>query len=114
MRPPFLAAVAIALFTMGCSVPYTHVWAGTSRRDRLAIVSLNDGARYLIDPHSETCFLLYWGAPVSILCDKLKRNVPESAAHIRWLPDAPPGGREATVPPPSPPTQPLGPALPPS
>jgi hypothetical protein len=108
MRSGFVAVVAVAaMFALtGCTAQYNYARASTKTRGRLAVVSLSDGTKYLIDPRSETCFLVYFGAPVLIPCDPLKRNVPEAAEHIRWLADAPPGGREAPARPLQPPAQP--------
>ena len=115
MRPFLFFAIAMGLTTAGCeSQRHTRtVNAALPAKSTFVFFQLEGGNGYLIDPRTETCFLRqessadYDFALVPVPCDKLKRNVPEAAAHIRWVNAAPPTGREgvpAAPPPASTPT----------
>lgn len=102
MRPLFVLAAALAL--PGCLIPHTQEnQADLQTQGRFSIIDMGGRYSYLIDPRTETCFLRMSGSDfnyslVTVPCDKLKRNLPEAAPHIPWVPDAQPAGGAGATP----------------
>jgi hypothetical protein len=99
-----LLLLAAMLAATGCAFPHTQVsQANLQTQGRFSIIDMGGGFSYLVDPRTETCFLRQLGAEfnfalVPVPCDKLKHNLPEAAAHIPWVPDAPPASGASTPP----------------
>jgi hypothetical protein len=61
------------------------------------VLQIDRTVSYMIDPHTESCILRFWvggysesgGSSVLVDCAKLKKNLPEAAKFITWLPDTP-------------------------
>jgi hypothetical protein len=88
--------LAISMFSLGCK-PATEVRVTIPRGNVLyGVVRIDESFSYLIDPRTESCILRFWvgysesgGSSVLVDCAKLKKNLPEAAKFITWLPDVP-------------------------
>ncbi|MFE8602592.1 hypothetical protein [Archangium violaceum] len=83
--------LAIALGASGCVYPHTQLTTtDLGRQAPFEIIQIDYTHRYIIDPRTESCFLLTLigesGAMVHVPCAKLKKNVPEATAFITWEP----------------------------
>lgn len=91
MRPLLVTLTALLFSACLPHAEVTRVQLG--KQTPFHIIQIDSTFVYLIDPRTETCFLLAGGGEsfgmAHVPCDKLKRNVPEAAPFIAWVPDAP-------------------------
>ncbi|WP_226994105.1 hypothetical protein [Myxococcus hansupus] len=89
MREPLLPYAVLALSLMGCVSSHFDV-VKMSSTEKFAVINIDGRNAYLIDPRTESCFLMTAGggnhSTVHVPCEKLKRNVPEAATFITWAP----------------------------
>lgn len=91
MRPLLLTLSALLFSACHPHAQVTRVQLG--KQTPFHIIQIDSTFLYLIDPRTETCFLVAGNSGAfgmtHVPCDKLKRNVPEAAPFIAWVPDAP-------------------------
>ena len=89
-----LLLTALTALTFSACMPHAEVTrVDLNNQSPFHIVQIDRTFIYLIDPRTETCYLVAGGgdsnfAMSAVPCDKLKHNVPESARFITWVPDA--------------------------
>ncbi|WP_426755578.1 hypothetical protein [Myxococcus sp. Y35] len=92
MRKSLLPNAVLLLSLVGCGVPAHVDYVKLPTEGKFAVIAIDNRNGYLIDPRTESCFLLTSSmdnhAIVHVPCDKLKRNVPEAATFITWVPDS--------------------------
>jgi len=86
-----LLPIALALLTAACAAqrPLRTASPPIPTAQRLVILQVEGSSRYIIDPRSETCFLV-WISMEEVSCEALKRNYPPAADAIAWIPEAAP------------------------
>lgn len=78
-----ILAVSFLLMT-GCS-HISRTTADLGDQKEFGVINMGEKILYIVDPRTESCLLLYVGAAAaSVDCQKLKKNVPESAEYISW------------------------------
>ncbi|NOK00397.1 MULTISPECIES: hypothetical protein [unclassified Myxococcus] len=88
MRKSLLRCAVLLLPLVGC-VPSHLDYVKLPKAGGFAIINIDGRRAYLIDPRAESCFLIISsGAVGNVPCDKLKKNLPEAAAFITWVPDS--------------------------
>ncbi|MCP3104781.1 hypothetical protein LZ198_38545 [Myxococcus sp. K15C18031901] len=90
MRPLLIALAALVL---PACMPHAEVTrVQLDHQTKFHVVQIDTTFNYLIDPRTETCHLVSQGGNANfavspVPCDKLKRNVPEAARFITWVPE---------------------------
>ncbi|MCP3167787.1 hypothetical protein [Myxococcus qinghaiensis] len=91
MRPLLLTLTALLFSACHPHAEITRVQL--TKQSPFHIIQIDSRFMYLIDPRTETCFLLAGGSEAfgmtHVPCDKLKRNVPEAVPFLAWVADAP-------------------------
>jgi hypothetical protein len=88
--------LALSIFSLGCVPPSVSITAKTIAATPYGLVRVEPHTYYLIDPMSESCVLSFHletgrfeMSGILVDCAKLKKNLPEAAKFITWLPDTP-------------------------
>lgn len=91
MRKSLLQCAVLLLPLAGC-IPSHVDYVKLPEAGKFALINVDNRLAYLIDPRTESCFLVTAGSgnhtTVHVPCDKLKRNLPEASAFITWVPDS--------------------------
>ncbi|NOJ81039.1 hypothetical protein HNV28_22380 [Myxococcus xanthus] len=91
MRKSLLRCAVLLLPFVGC-IPSHVDYVKLPEAGKFALINIDGRNAYLIDPRTESCFLVTAGSDnhttVHVPCDKLKKNLPEAATFITWVPDS--------------------------
>jgi hypothetical protein len=94
MRCLAFCCLVLSVFSSGCVPPGVLVTTKTTVATPYAVVRVEPHTYYLIDPVSESCVLSFYLESkkfemdsILVDCAKLKKNLPEAAKFITWLPD---------------------------
>lgn len=91
MRKSLLPCALLLLPLVGC-LPSHLDYVKLREAGKFALINIDGRNAYLIDPRTESCFLVTASSgnhtTVHVPCDKLKRNLPEAATFITWVPDS--------------------------
>ncbi|NVJ09006.1 hypothetical protein HUW63_27695 [Myxococcus sp. AM001] len=91
MRQSLLRCAVLLLPLVGC-IPSHVDYVKLPEAGKFALINVDGRLAYLIDPRTESCFLVTSGssnhALAHVPCDKLKRNLPEASTFITWVPDS--------------------------
>ncbi|WP_255208291.1 MULTISPECIES: hypothetical protein [unclassified Myxococcus] len=91
MRKSLLRCAVLVLPLVGC-IPSHVDYVKLPEAGKFALINVDGRLAYLIDPRTESCFLVTSTSDnhslVHVPCDKLKRNLPEASTFITWVPDS--------------------------
>ncbi|AEI64219.1 hypothetical protein LILAB_11540 [Corallococcus macrosporus] len=102
MHKSLLRCAVLLLPLVGCGIPSHVDYVKMPTPGKFALINVDNRLAYLIDPRTESCFLLTSSmdnhAIVHVPCDKLKKNLPEASTFITWVPDGAEGPAAASAP----------------
>ena len=71
----------------GCAAaPHDIAKVDLDKQAPFGVIPMGGAAAYLIDPRTESCFLLADKAIAVVPCAPLKKNLPAAAKYITWDP----------------------------